>query len=74
MIIYIMSDISNNIIYPEEWDDIIKLMSYEDISKINSGFMRMTKGEKASFMKLLIEETKKELEGQGLTTNLKELS
>ena len=49
-------------------------MSYEDISKINSGFMRMTKGEKASFMKLLIEETKKELEGQGLTTNLKELS
>ena len=55
-----MSDISNNIKYPEEWDDIIKLMSYEDVSKINSGFMRMTKGEKASFMKMLIEETKKE--------------
>jgi hypothetical protein len=69
-----MSDISNNITYPEEWDDIIKLMSYEDISKINSGFMRMTKGEKISFMKLLIDETKKELEGQGLTTNLKELN
>ena len=69
-----MSDISNNIKYPEEWDDIIKLMSYEDVSKINAGFMRMTKGEKASFMKMLIEETKKELEEQGLTTNLKELS
>ena len=39
IIIYIMSDISNNIKYPEEWDDIIKLMSYEDISKINSGFI-----------------------------------
>ena len=69
-----MSDISNNITYPEEWGDIIKLMSYEDISKINSGFMRMTKGEKVSFMKLLIEETKKELDAQGLTTNFKELN
>ena len=51
-----------------------EIVTSEDISKINSGFMRMTKGEKASFMKMLIEETKKELEAQGLTTNLKELT
>lgn len=69
-----MTDISKNIKYPEEWDDLIKIMPYEEVKKINSGFMRMTKGEKAGFMKLLIEETKKELEGQGITTNFKELT
>ena len=69
-----MSDIPNNIKYPEEWDDLIKLMSYKELKEINSAFMRMTKGEKASFMELLIKESKKELEGQGLTTKLKELT
>jgi hypothetical protein len=69
-----MSDVSNNNVYPEEWDDLIKLMPYEELNKINSGLMRMTKGEKIAFMTLLINESKKELENQGLTTDLKELN
>lgn len=69
-----MSDVSNNTVYPKEWGDLIKLMPYEELSKINSGLMKMSQYEKINFMKTLIEESKKELENQGLTTDLKELN
>ena len=69
-----MSDASNNNVYPKEWGDLIRLMPYEDLSKINSGLMKMNKFEKINFMRILIEESKKELIIQGLTSDLEKLN